>query len=84
MVVIGVTPAQSEKGNITINQDYLNAIIRAGAAPMLLPMTEDESVQSEMLARIDGLLLTGGADVGPRMYGEETLPLCGETCPSAG
>ncbi len=78
MVVIGVTPAQSDKGNITINQDYLNAIIRAGAAPVLLPMTEDESVQSALLTRIDGLLLSGGADVAPALYGEETLPCCGE------
>ena len=81
MVVIGVTPAQSDKGNITINQDYLNAIIRAGAAPVLLPMTEDESVQSALLTRIDGLLLSGGADVAPALYGEETLPVCGVTDP---
>lgn len=78
MVVIGVTPAQNDNGNITVNQDYLNAIIRAGAAPVLLPMTDDESVQAALVARLDGLLLSGGADVAPALYGEETLSCCGE------
>ena len=67
MFVIGVTPAQSDKGNITINQDYLNAIIRAGAAPVLLPLTEDEHAQITLLTRLDGLLLSGGADVAPAL-----------------
>jgi len=81
MVLIGVTPAQSDKGNITVNQDYLNAIMRAGAVPVLLPMTEDDKAQTALLARLDGLLLSGGADVAPALYGEETLPCCGEILP---
>ncbi len=81
MRLIGVTPSLTEKGNITLNQDYVDAVFRAGAVPVLLPLTEDEAVMREMLCRVDGLLLTGGADVGPEVYGEETLPCCGETCP---
>ena len=81
MVLIGVTPAQSDKGNITVNQDYLNAIMRAGAVPVLLPMTEDDKAQTALLSRLDGLLLSGGADVAPALYGEETLPCCGEILP---
>ena len=81
MVLIGVTPAQSDKGNITVNQDYLNAIMRAGAVPVLLPMTEDDKAQAALLSRLDGLLLSGGADVAPALYGEETLPCCGEILP---
>ncbi|MBR6187217.1 MAG: gamma-glutamyl-gamma-aminobutyrate hydrolase family protein [Clostridia bacterium] len=82
MRLIGLTPSQDEKtGRITVNQDYLDAVLRAGAAPALLPLTDDEKVLAEYLRRIDGLLLTGGADVGPEMYGEKRLPLCGETAP---
>ncbi|MBR4331352.1 MAG: gamma-glutamyl-gamma-aminobutyrate hydrolase family protein [Clostridia bacterium] len=81
MRLIGVTPTLTEKGNITINQDYLDAVIRAGALPVLLPLTDDKKLMKEMLAHIDGLLLTGGDDVGPQMYGEEKLPCCGETAP---
>ena len=82
MRLIGVTPSLTEKGNMTLNQDYVDAVFRAGALPVLLPLTEDEAVMREMLNRIDGLLLTGGADVGPDMYGEEKLPCCGETTPA--
>ena len=78
MIVIGITPAQDEKGNITINQDYVNAVIRAGAAPMLLPLVEDENAQIALLARVDGLLLSGGPDIDPKLYGEEIIPQCGE------
>ena len=81
MVLIGVTPSLTEKGNMTVNQDYMDAVFRAGALPVLLPLTEDEAVMREMLCRVDGLLLTGGDDVGPDMYGEEKLPCCGETAP---
>ncbi len=81
MRLIGVTPSLTEKGNITLNQDYVDAVFRAGGVPVLLPLTEDEKIMREMLCRVDGLLITGGADVGPDMYGEEKLPCCGETAP---
>ena len=81
MRLIGVTPSQNENGSITINQDYVDAVFRAHALPVLLPLTAEEEALREMVNRIDGLLLTGGADVGPGMYGEEKLPCCGEIAP---
>ena len=82
MRIIGVTPSLTEKGNITLNQDYADAVFRAHAMPVLLPITADEDALKAILYRVDGLLLTGGADVGPEMYGEEKLPCCGETAPA--
>ncbi|MDO5328485.1 MAG: gamma-glutamyl-gamma-aminobutyrate hydrolase family protein [Clostridia bacterium] len=81
MRLIGITPTLTDKGNITIGQDYIDAVIRAGALPVLLPLTKNKTLMEEMLGHIDGLLLTGGDDVGPQMYGEEKLPCCGETAP---
>ncbi|MBE5783771.1 MAG: gamma-glutamyl-gamma-aminobutyrate hydrolase family protein [Clostridiales bacterium] len=83
MKIIGLTPATDDKtGRIIINQDYLDAVRRANALPVLLPLYgDDPELWDEMLAHIDGLLITGGADVGPDTYGEEKLPLCGETAP---
>lgn len=81
--LIGVTPAVDDQtGRITINQDYLDALHRAGALPVLLPLYgDDPQIWDEIIARVDGLLLTGGADVGPENYGEEKTALCGETAP---
>lgn len=81
MRMIGVTPSMDEKGRIFVNRDYPEAVLRAGALPVALPLTDDPRCLEEALGRIDGLLLTGGADIGPEMYGEEKTALCGETLP---
>ena len=80
--LIGVTPSQDDKtGRITVNQDYLDAVRRSGALPVLLPLFTEEGAWRDMLDAVDGLLLTGGADVDPACYGETRLPLCGAPAP---
>jgi len=54
-----------------IAQDYLNAIWRAGAIPVLLPIDENPDRALEMLEMVDGLLISGGNDVSPEMYGSK-------------
>ena len=82
MVLIGVTPTQNDQnGQITINPDYMDAVRRAGGLPVLLPLYADEASLRAVLAHVDGLVLTGGADVDPALYGEEKLPCCGDLAP---
>jgi len=81
MRLIGVTPDwNAQAGKITVHQDYLDAVRRAGALPVLLPLTED-AAQWDAAAGLDGLLFTGGGDVDPALYGEEKQPFCGEISP---
>jgi gamma-glutamyl-gamma-aminobutyrate hydrolase PuuD len=57
---------------------YLDAVVRAGGAPVLLPpVGTDESV----VDLLDGLLLIGGADIDPEMYGDEPHPATSKTRP---
>jgi putative glutamine amidotransferase len=58
--VIGITPC-------TRLDDYVESVRRAGGEPLVLRNTDDPA---EALARVDGLLLTGGLDVDPALYGE--------------
>jgi gamma-glutamyl-gamma-aminobutyrate hydrolase PuuD len=51
---------------------YVQAVERAGARPLLVPPTE-EGVE-ETLDVLDGLLLSGGADLDPDTYGAEPHP----------
>ena len=83
MVLIGVAPGWDEQaGKLTVHRDYTDAVLRAGALPVLLPLTDGESVLRSMLDRVDGVLFTGGGDVSPARYGEAALPCCGEICPA--
>ena len=51
---------------------YVRAIERAGGTPLLVPPVEDGV--EEILDALDGLLLSGGADVDPESYGAEPHP----------
>lgn len=64
-----------------VNEDYIQAVIRAGGVPLLLPITSDLSLAEDMIAHIDGLILTGGHDVNPIMYNEEPDILLSEILP---
>jgi putative glutamine amidotransferase len=48
--------------------DYLESIRRAGGEPVELDYSRD--TPADVVARVDGLLLTGGGDVDPALYGE--------------
>src|SRR5260370_13184028 len=63
------------------NQAYVRAIERAGGAPLLIPPLEDGASMAAIRDRLDGLLLTGGGDVDPRLYGEAPLPQGGAPQP---
>lgn len=58
--------------------EYSEAVLDAGGAPFIIPVAQDESSMASLLDAMDGLILSGGADVHPRHYGEETLPGLGE------
>jgi putative glutamine amidotransferase len=56
---------------VLLPASYADAVADAGAEPVLLPTA---SVTADVVARLDGLVLAGGADVDPARYGEEPGP----------
>lgn len=50
---------------------YVRAVTAAGARAVLLP---PDDVDADILDRLDGIVLAGGADVHPRHYGQEPHP----------
>jgi len=54
---------------------YVRAVARAGGRPLLLaPTPADLADPTELLAMLDGVLVTGGADLHPGTYGEAPHP----------
>ena len=70
--VIAIVVSLDRKGESYVGgRAYVDAIEAAGGVPLLLPCSDDEDMASQLLARVDGLLLPGGPDVDPVHFGEE-------------
>jgi putative glutamine amidotransferase len=53
-----------------VNYEYISAIEATGAIPLLIPVVKDEAVIRRQVESVDALLLTGGYDPSPLLYGE--------------
>jgi putative glutamine amidotransferase len=68
------TPATVEDRPVEqVNQAYVDAVLRVGAIPFVLPVMDPGDAELALLA-VDGLLLTGGGDVDPSRYGALPVP----------
>ncbi|MCA9563577.1 MAG: gamma-glutamyl-gamma-aminobutyrate hydrolase family protein, partial [Myxococcales bacterium] len=50
-------------------QDMLHWIWRCGGTPLMIPLLPDESIEAQLADALDGLVLTGGEDISPTLYG---------------
>lgn len=57
------------------NRAYVQAIEHAGGVPILIPILHDFRMFDTLLPRLDGLMLSGGVDIDPIVYGEAPHPL---------
>lgn len=72
---IGITASDYQDETYYMTKTaYINAVILAGGVPILLPYTSDFEECKNIVTKLDGLMLPGGIDVSPLLYGEEPLP----------
>jgi putative glutamine amidotransferase len=73
--LILVSPNIESKGqefadlSISLSARYQQALMKAGGIPLTLPATVSREVIAESVSRCDGVLMTGGEDVNPELYG---------------
>lgn len=80
--LIGITAGVNQEGTYcTIYRPFGDALIAAGALPVLLPVTADESVLADYISRLDGFIFSGGGDIDPMIFGEYQKPACGNINP---
>ena len=79
--IIGIVPlVDQEKESLWMLPGYMEGIMEAGGIPVILPLTSDADVIAQLSDTVQGILLTGGHDVDPGLYGEERMPECGASC----
>ncbi|MBI3127115.1 MAG: gamma-glutamyl-gamma-aminobutyrate hydrolase family protein [Candidatus Tectomicrobia bacterium] len=61
---------------------YIQAVLKSGGVPLLLPAVTEEADALAFLDGIDALIISGGGhDIRPETYGEKRLPHCGPLNP---
>lgn len=76
--VIGIS-MNTQDAYVKVAENYIRAIEAAGGIPYPLPMSTDSAKVAEVVGLIDGLIITGGADVNPLLYGDEPSQEIGKT-----
>jgi putative glutamine amidotransferase len=64
---------------VALNTAYVNALMRVGLVPLIVPPILDPEAACAALDRVQGLVLTGGEDVEPGRYGAKPHAKLGET-----
>lgn len=77
--LIGVTSDVDQNGDTLVQTRYIRAVRRAGGVPVILPVGPE--AMEEVCDRLDGLLLIGGEDIDPNLYGEEPHRQLGKVLP---
>jgi len=77
LALIGITcgmKTQADKKIISIPEAYMQAVFKAGGLPVIIPETVSPAEFDCLRQRLDGLLLTGGADINPLRFNGQPNP----------
>ncbi|HZH40854.1 MAG TPA: gamma-glutamyl-gamma-aminobutyrate hydrolase family protein [Gemmatimonadales bacterium] len=79
MTVVAVTAHRhtDEDERVHLNTSYVTALENAGLVPLVLPTSLQPSHAALALQAVTGLVLSGGEDVDPAMYGARPHPQLG-------
>lgn len=70
---IGIS-ANRKEGLSCIADTYVQAVVKAGGAPVLIPVMTDIEALTTIVSGLDGLILSGGGDINPLYAQEEPIP----------
>ena len=68
------TPGQDMIG---LALDYVTAVEKAGGVAVVLPTTKDVESAELLWQQLDGIIISGGNDVNPKLYNERIKKECG-------
>ena len=51
-----------------VNNDHINAVLKGGGSPVIIPVNTDKEVIKKQIEMVDGVLISGGWDINPKLY----------------
>lgn len=70
--VIGIS-GNFREGDCTLAQGYYMSVLEAGGTPVVIPPYDNQEALVSLLDSLDGIVLSGGADIDPDYLREEAL-----------
>jgi len=70
---IGIS-ANRKDGLSCIAETYIQSVLLAGGAPVLIPVITDIKALTEIISGLDGLVMSGGGDINPLYLSDEPIP----------
>ncbi|MFH0765919.1 MAG: gamma-glutamyl-gamma-aminobutyrate hydrolase family protein [Calditrichota bacterium] len=77
-ISINVSPPDDNRRTLSkgvelqyLQRHYLDWIVIGGGSPVILPILKKTDDAAGLISRLDGLVLIGGVDVDPSLYGED-------------
>lgn len=70
---IGIS-ANRKEGLSCIADTYVQAVLKAGGTPVLIPVMTDIEALTAIVNSLDGLIMSGGGDINPLYMQEEPIP----------
>jgi len=67
---------------VRLNSAYVKSLELAGLVPLVVPPLSNDDAARAVVSRVEGVLLTGGEDVDPPLYGQARSPQCGPSNPA--
>jgi len=80
--VVGVSAYVLDNTKNAVNTTYTAAVRNAGGVPIVIPLTGCDEQIAAYVDMIDALVMTGGADYDPALYGEEPIRQLGTVQPA--
>lgn len=72
--LIGVSSSRTSSGGSSVPGTYIEAILKAGGQPLIIPVMTNGTVLRDIVKYLDGLVMTGGEDFNPLYYKEQAIP----------
>ncbi|MCC6018640.1 MAG: gamma-glutamyl-gamma-aminobutyrate hydrolase family protein [Candidatus Verstraetearchaeota archaeon] len=79
--MVGITASHDwSRGTYMMGEAYVKSVELAGGIPIIIPETINID-PNEIIDRVDAIILSGGPDIDPYLYGEPPIPKMGSINP---